>query len=157
MLGRVRGTGSDSAATLRLIHGGCAGGEPTAREPLDDLDDDRTSEGRLAADIAAVLAHATDEVLSTAPLTLPLALSVCMARHETGADGLIWAMHTLRAALLAVSGLDPSEEPVPLVCGEPTTAALSLAEYLRGLLARAASACAAKPEAMAIAAAAWLA
>jgi hypothetical protein len=88
---------------------------------------------------------------------LPLALSVCMERKDAGTEGLISAMQSLRRAMLAVSGLDPRSEPVPLVAGDPRTAALGLAEYLRGLLGRAARACAVAPDAVASAAAARLA
>ncbi|HLW45310.1 MAG TPA: hypothetical protein VKR78_03775 [Acidimicrobiales bacterium] len=119
--------------------------------------EDGVSERQVAAEVAAVLAGATDEVLAAAPLTLPLALSVCMERNDAGIEGLISAMQSLRRAVLAVSGLDVRSEPVPLVTGDPRTAALGLAEYLRGLLCRAARACAAAPDDVASAAAARLA
>lgn len=122
-----------------------------------EAEEDGVSENQVATEVAAVLAGATDEVLSRAPLTLPLALSVCMERHDAGTDGLILAMQTLRRAVLAVSGIDPRSEPVPLVAGDPRTAALGLAEYLRDLLVRAAQACAAAPDDVASAAVARLA
>lgn len=117
----------------------------------------RESEPSVAAEVAAVLAGATDEVLAVAPLTLPLALSLCMERNDAGAEGLISVMQSLRRAVLAVSGLDPRSEPVPLVAGDRRTAALGLAEYLRGLLARVACSSAAAPLDVAAAAAAHLA
>ncbi len=120
-------------------------------------DEDGASEKLVAADVAAVLAGATDEVVARAPLALPLALSVCMQRHDAGTEGLIGAMQALRRAVLAVSGLDPRSEPVLLVAGDQREAALRLAEYLRGLLGRAARACAAAPDDLASAAAAHLA
>lgn len=136
-------------------------GDPGKVDELEDAtaeaEEDGVSEGVVAAEVAAVLAEATDEVLAAAPLSLPLALSVCMERHEAGTDGLIAAMHSLRRAVLAVSGLDPRSEPVPLVAGDPRTAALGFAEYLRGLLVRAARACSAAPDDVAQAAAARLA
>jgi hypothetical protein len=136
-------------------------GEPGEVDELADAtaeaEEDGVSEGLVAAEVAAVLAEATDEVLAAAPLTLPLALSVCMERHEAGTDGLIVAMRSLRLAVLAVSGLDPRSEPVPLVAGDPRTAALGFAEYLRGLLVRAGRACASAPDDVAQAAAARLA
>ncbi len=126
-------------------------------EATTETEEDGVSEGLVAAEVAAVLAEATDELLATSPLALPLALSVCMERHEAGTDGLIAAMLSLRRAVLTVSGLDPRSEPVPLVVGDPRTAALGLAEYLRGLVSRAAYACAAAPDDVAQAAAAHLA
>jgi len=129
------------------------GGDGEDEVAPDQADDDAT----VAAEVAAALAQATDEAVSSAPLTLPLALSVCMERHAVGATGLIDAMQALRTALLAVSGLDPRCEPVPLVAGDARAAALGLAEYLRGLLGRAARASAVAPDAVASAAAAKLA
>ncbi|MDA8313365.1 MAG: hypothetical protein M0Z46_22665 [Actinomycetota bacterium] len=122
-----------------------------------EAEEDGASERRVAAEVAAVLACATDDVLATAPLTLPLALSVCMERHGTGAEGLIAAMQSLRRAILAVSGLDPLSEPVPLPAGDSRAVALRLADELRGLLARVARAWAAAPDVVASAAAARLA
>jgi len=122
-----------------------------------EAEEDGVSEGLVAAEVGAVLAGATDDVLAAAPLMLPLALSVCMERHDAGTEGLISAMQSLRRAVLAVSGLDPRSEPVPLVTGDPRTAALGLAEYMRNLLVRAARACAAAPDDVASAAAARLA
>ena len=142
---------------------GARGGTCCAPELVDGLADataeaeeDGVSEGLVAAEVAAV-AGATDEVLASAPLALPLALSVCMVRHEAGTNGLIAAMQSLRRAVLAVSGLDPRSVPVPLVAGDPRTAALGLAEHLRGLLFKSARACAAAPDDVAKAAAARLA
>lgn len=131
--------------------------EPDERDELEEAAEDGVSESVVAAEVAAVLAGATDEVLAAAPLTLPLALSVCMERHDAGTEGLISAMQSLRRAVIAVSGIDPRNEPVPLAAGDPRTAALTLAEYLRGLLDRAALACATAPDAVASAAAARLA
>jgi hypothetical protein len=145
---------------LSLIVGSGPSAADELDEPADDTAEtaeDGVSESVVAAEVAAVLAGATDEVLAAAPLTLPLALSVCMERHDAGTEGLISAMQLLRKAVLTVSGLDPRTEPVPLVAGDPRTAALGLAEYLRGLLGRAARACAAAPDDVASAAAARLA
>jgi|SRR5579862_67636 len=113
--------------------------------------------GAVVAEVASVLAQATGEVGTAAPLALPLALSVCMERHAVGTSGLIDAMQALRAALLSVSGMDARAEPVPLVAGDARAAALGMAEYLRGLIARAAHASAAAPDVVASAAAARLA
>lgn len=151
MLEAMRAPRTEPDGQLRLISGGCAAAE--AVDPADDA----ARDGRVAADLATVLAHASDERLIAAPLTLPLGLSICMARHHAGAEGLISAMHALRVAVLAVSGLDPAQEPVPLVVGEPKVAAVAFAHYLRDLLVRAAHACAAAPDAVALAAAAELA
>lgn len=92
----------------------------------------------VAGEVAAVLAGATDEVLAGAPLALPLALSVCMERHGVGAEELLESMRLLRRAVLLVSGLDAATEPVPIASGEPRAAVLCLADYLHGLLTRAA-------------------
>lgn len=118
---------------------------------------DTAPERVVVAEVAAVLAAATDEMLASAPLTVPLALSVCMGRHGAGVEGLISAMQTLRRSVIAVSGLDPRAEPTPLVAGDPRTAALGLAEYLRRLIARAARCCAVAPLDLASAATALLA
>lgn len=93
----------------------------------------------VAAEVAAQLASTTPEVLASAPLTLPLALSVPMARHGLGADDLVESMRLLRRAVLAASGLDPASEPVPLAPGDGRSAALALAGYLHDLLGRAAA------------------
>lgn len=158
------GVGRTEVRHLTLVVGARAGERRGGPGQVDGLagatseaEEDGVSEGQVVAEVAAALAEATDEVLATAPLTLPLALSVCMARHGAGTDGLIAAMQSLRRAVLAVSGLDPRGEPVPLVAGDPRTAALGLAEHLRGLLFRAARACAAAPDDVAEAAAARLA
>lgn len=141
-----------------LLAGGAAGGAGSAGAGSGVTAAGRVQpEGDVAADVAAALAQASDEAVSGAPLTLPLALSVCMERHAVGASGLIEAMQALRAALLSVSGLDPGAEPVPLVTGDARCAALGLAEYLRDLLGRAARASAAAPHVLASAAAAELA
>jgi len=149
---------------LTLVLGTGLGGGTGHPGGVDELEDatagtaeDGVSEGRVAVEVAAVLAMATDDVLAAAPLTLPLALSVCMERHDAGVSGLISAMLSLRDAVLAVADLDPGSEPVPLVAGDPRTAALGLAEYLRGLLSRAARSCAAEPDVVAHAAASRLA
>ncbi|MGH8988513.1 MAG: hypothetical protein ACRDXC_07950 [Acidimicrobiales bacterium] len=149
---------------LTLVQGlrtGEGGGDPGEVDEFADTaaeaEEDGASEGAVAAEVAAVLAGATDEVLSASPLTVPLALSICMARHEAGIDGLLAAMQALRRAVLAVSGLDARREPVPLVTGDPRTAALGMAEYLRGLIVRAGRACAAAPDVVAQAAASCLA
>ncbi|MDA8312929.1 MAG: hypothetical protein M0Z46_20405 [Actinomycetota bacterium] len=132
---------------MRLVAGGASS----------EAEEDGVSERLVAAEVAAVLGGATDEMLAAAPLALPLALSVCMQRHDAGADGLIAAMQSLRRAVLAVSGLDPGSVPVPLAAGDPRMAALTLAEQLRRLLVQAARTCAAAPEEVASAAAARLA
>lgn len=111
---------------------------------------------RLAGEIALLLAAAPDSDAIRAPLALPLALSACMARHCVDPEGLIEAMLPLRRALLAVSALDPDDEPVPLAAGEPSDAALHLAAYLHGLLARASAASDLRRDALASAAAARL-
>lgn len=115
-----------------------AGGAPASQAGQDSLPDaDEEAFLRLAAEVALLLAAAPEGDTVHAPLAIPLALSACMARHCVDAEGLIDAMLPLRRALIAVSDLDAASEPVPLATGEPTDAALSLASYLHGLLARA--------------------
>lgn len=115
-----------------------------------------TTRRRVAAEVAAVLARATDADLHEASLTLPLALSVCMERHGARPEDVIAAMQVLRDTVLAVSGLDPASEPVPLIVGEPATAAVRLALYLHGLVGRAARAMDGGPDVVAAAASAAL-
>lgn len=129
---------------------------------VDDVEDDDSVDeleitALVAAEVAGVLGRASDEVTAVAPLTLALALSLCMERHDADVAALVDAMQLLRRAVLAVSCLDSASEPVPLVTGDLRSAALGLAEYLRGLISRAAQASAAAPEMVARAAAMQLA
>ncbi|MGA2520713.1 MAG: hypothetical protein ABSG81_07850 [Acidimicrobiales bacterium] len=72
-------------------------------------------------------------------LSLPLGLSLWMRRGGVGVMGARAALLALRGALLEASGIDARREPVPLVVADPSTAAISLALYLDGLLERAAA------------------
>jgi hypothetical protein len=85
------------------------------------------------------LAELTPADLVPENLSLPLGLSVWMRRGNIGLAGARRALLVLRGALLAVSGLDESTEPVPLVVADPVAAIMSLAVYLDGLLVRAAA------------------
>ncbi len=153
MLGAVRATSSrQRGPRLTLLSGG---GSVAAVE--DSIPAARPAVAEVAAEVAAVLAAATDDVVAGAPLALPLALSVCMERNGAGADGLVEAMQLLRENVLAVSGLDAAGEPVPLVSGDARTTALVLADYLHGMLDRAARASATPRGAVALAAAEQLA
>lgn len=145
-------------AYLSLVPG-CSGELADVDETaIDETAIDETETAVLvAAEVAAVLARASDEVTAAAPLTLPLALSLCMERHDADVTELVDAMQLVRRAVLAVSGLDSASEPVPLVTGDLRSAALGFAEYLRGLIGRAARASAAAPEVVAQAAAMQLA
>jgi hypothetical protein len=111
----------------------------------------------VAAEVALVLGGVSDDVLATGPLTLPLALSVCMERHGTDPEGLMEAMRLVRTAVVCVAGLDPAAEPVPLGAGDPRRGALALADYLLSLLRRAGAATTRPLGALAAAAAAHLA
>ncbi|HXX90903.1 MAG TPA: hypothetical protein VEI83_11860 [Acidimicrobiales bacterium] len=91
----------------------------------------------LAADALHVVTEAA-EVDRAESQVIPFGLTASMVRHGAGADEVVRAMLTLREAVMAVSGIDPETEPVPLVVGDPAVAALSLGVYLRGLLDRAA-------------------
>jgi hypothetical protein len=119
---------------LSLLQGGASPGEAQGDA------EDNADLWRLAEEIALLLAAAPDTDPTRAPLALPFALSACMARHCVDPEGLIDAMLPLRRALIAVSRLDAASEPVPLTVGEPKDAALHLAAYLHGLMARAAAA-----------------
>lgn len=110
----------------------------------------------VAAEVADVLAGTAPEVLASAPLALPLALSVPMARHGLSADELAEAMLVLRAAILAEAGLDPVVEPTPLATGDGRRTSLVLAGYLHDLLCRAACRTGTAPGALAASAAARL-
>lgn len=123
-----------------LFGGGCPGREAAVLEPTALVDGEDDLLVRLAGDIAQLLAAAPDTDAIQAPLALPLGLSACMVRHCVDPEGLIEAMLPLRRALIAVSALDAASEPVPLPAGEPEDAALHLAAYLHGLLARASAA-----------------
>ena len=110
----------------------------------------------MAVEVAEVIgAHCT--AAPDAPLALPLALSVCMARHGAAADGLVGAMRLLRSALLSISTLDETDEPVPLAAGDQRSAALGFARYLTDLVHRASRATGVATEVIASSAAAHLA
>jgi hypothetical protein len=73
-------------------------------------------------------------------LSLELGLSVWLRRSGTSLVGARSRLVEARQAVLAVSGLDPATEPVPLVGRSPRSDALTLASYLGDLLSRAAAA-----------------
>ena len=157
----MRSDASSTRPRLSLLLGGGslepgagAPGTPNAAalEPAALADDDDLL-ASLAGDIAELLAAAPDTDATQAPLALPLGLSACMVRHCVDPEGLIEAMLPLRRALIAVSALDAASEPVPLTAGEPEDAALHLAAYLHGLLARASAASDVQRHALASAAA----
>jgi hypothetical protein len=61
-----------------------------------------------------------------------------MKRYGVGLDETIDAMLRLRSALVSVSGIDATSEPVPLRVSDRSVFVLNLAVYLDGLLGRAA-------------------
>ena len=61
-----------------------------------------------------------------------------MKRHGMGLDETVRTVLEIRAALLAVPGLDAASEPVPLRVPDRVMFVLNLAVYLDGLLGRAA-------------------
>ncbi len=71
--------------------------------------------------------------LSTGNLGLELGLSLWMQRAACA------ILLTVRDALVETSGLDPDQEPTPLLAGDDRTATLGLAIYLHDLVDRAAS------------------
>ncbi len=72
------------------------------------------------------------------PLGLCFGLSAWMKRHCVGLEETVDAILRLRTALLSVSGLDASSEPVPLRVPDRVVFVVNLAVYLDGLLGRAA-------------------
>lgn len=124
---------------------------------IPEAPDDPAEAGRqVAGEVALVVAGTSEDTLRGAPLALPLALSLCMARHELEADALVAAMQLLRRAILAVSPLDQSCEPVPLGAGDARMAALHFAKYLHRLFDRAAEATGLGRDAVALSAVAHL-
>jgi len=93
---------------------------------------------RLAAD-ALVVATAAAEAEGPESQVLAFGLTASMARHGAGAADVVAALVAARRALIAVTGLDPTTEPVPLVVGDQRVAAINLAVYLHGLLDRGAA------------------
>jgi hypothetical protein len=69
-------------------------------------------------------------------LTVPLGVSIWMARSEIDLARACEAMLALRTAFLVVSGLDQRSEPVPLLGGDRRISVLTLAVYLDGLVDR---------------------
>ena len=80
------------------------------------------------------------EDLEAESLSLPLGISVWLARSDIGADHACDALGRLRAALLEVSGLDRCSEPVPLVGGDRRHSIVTQTVYLHGLVERGARA-----------------
>ena len=73
-------------------------------------------------------------------LSLELGLSVWLRRSGTSLVGARGRLMDARQAVLAVSGLDASTEPVPLLGRSPRADTLTLAGYVSDLLRRAAAA-----------------
>lgn len=121
--------------------------------PADEQEEPAAIGRQVAAEVAAILGGIAPELLASAPLTLPLALSLPMARHRLSADELTDAMQLVRGAILQAARLDPSTEPVPLAAGGGRRAALMLAGYLHDLLFKAAHRAGAAPGALAASAA----
>lgn len=124
--------------------------------PGDDHSGRVPRERLVAGDVATLLGTVPPGDAGSDTLALPLALSVSMRRHGIDADELVLALRLLRAAVLAVAGLDPSVEPVPLGGGDPVAAALHLGRYVHSLLERAALVSGCHPAAVAEAVAAHL-
>jgi hypothetical protein len=94
------------------------------------------------AAVGRALARLDAEDRAPGSLTLPLGLSLWMRRGRLDIDQAVDALLDLRQSLVQAAGLDPTEEPVPLLFGDPRTSLLSLARYLDDLVARAAHAAA---------------
>lgn len=138
----MRATSRPEGPRLTLLPGGAAAGATPS--PVNaDCSCSHQRDGALAplaVEVATLLAETTGELISQAPLSLPLALSACMARRNAGADDLVQAMRLVRRALLGISTLDPTGEPVPFLPAESRRAAIEYAAYLHGLFDRAAAA-----------------
>lgn len=90
--------------------------------------------------MARGLASLEPEDLIEGSLALQLGMSAWLRRSSTDLTDAVQAMLDVRDALVEVSGLDATTEPVPLLVGDTRTAVLNLAIYLDGLVRRAASA-----------------
>jgi hypothetical protein len=69
---------------------------------------------------------------------LDLGVSVWISRSGECLDDAVGVMLAMRTALIKASGLDPAAEPVPFWGADPRRDVLNLADYLRGLIGRAA-------------------
>jgi hypothetical protein len=73
-------------------------------------------------------------------LRLDLGLSIWMKRNAIGPNDCRSAMLAIRAALLAVAGMDVQSEPVPLHGHSPERDVANFAAYLGGMFVRASAA-----------------
>lgn len=71
-------------------------------------------------------------------LSLELGISVWLRRNDTSLMEARSTLLEIREAILRVSGLDPSTEPVPLVGRSPRCDVVNLVAYVGDLLRRAA-------------------
>ena len=99
--------------------------------------------------LARGLATLDEDDVAPGNFTLELGISLWMSRVAVDLDTVHDALLTLREAFLQVSELDVTSEPVPLVVGDRRAAVLSLAIYLHGLVGRAATSKAARPQELA--------
>lgn len=98
--------------------------------------------GPIGIDFANEILHCIAHLCAGGPhegsLGLCFGLSAWMKRYGVGLDETIDAMLRLRSALVSVSGIDATSEPVPLRVSDRSVFVLNLAVYLDGLLGRAA-------------------
>jgi hypothetical protein len=119
--------------------------EPRVAEPRPAIEIGEAG-ADFAGEVVRFLARLSDEGPVGDSLSLPFGLSASMKRHGLSLDDTIRAVLSVRAALLSVSGLDTTTEPVPLRVADPALFVLNLAVYLDGLLGRAARVLALSPE-----------
>lgn len=72
-------------------------------------------------------------------LSLVCALSAWLRFNDVDVSEACAGFLRLRGALVEVSGLDASSEPIPLMAGDAPTALMGLGAYMHGLIRRAAA------------------
>ncbi len=72
-------------------------------------------------------------------LSLVFALSAWLRMNDIDISEGCAILFGLRRALVEVSGLDASSEPIPLMAGDSRTALVGLGAYMHGLIRRAAA------------------
>jgi hypothetical protein len=85
------------------------------------------------------LTEFSPEDLSGGNLSLVFALSAWLRLNDLDISEGCAALFGLRRALVEVSGLDASSEPIPLMAGDSRTGLVGLGAYMHGLIRRAAA------------------
>jgi hypothetical protein len=98
-----------------------------------------------ASDVVGCIVRLSREGPAAGSLSVPFGLTAWMVRNGAGVEDAIDTVLRLRAAVLAVAGLDAATEPVPLRVADSVMFVLNLAVYLDGLVGRAARALGVSP------------